>query len=200
MQESLTDTGINLGSGIAGMLAGSAVGRHSLWLGILTLFGSSWYRCDWLTSAGVGMIASNGFGSASSEPSVTGLDGFQDEITLAKERALASLRALGKKTYIDKFSPDLAQKLNLGALEDSPTVYVGSEDTGFDTQEVDEIIRQLESGNAEVLFTEDPHVSGQPIAELEGAIGNLDIRELDGVDATGPDAAALDAMELNAVA
>lgn len=200
MQESLTDTGIKLGSGIAGMLAGSAVGRHSLWLGILTLFGSSWYRYDWLTSAGVGMIASNGFGNPSPEPSVAGLtrpgiDGFQDEIAQAKERAIASLKALGKKTYLDKFSPDLAQKLNLGALGDSPMVFVGSEEASFDTQEVDEIIRQLESGDSEALLSEGSLVSGQPIAELEGTIGNVDIRELNGVDAT-----ELDAMELNAVA
>jgi hypothetical protein len=196
MQTSLKDTGIHLGSGIAGMLAGSAVGRHSLWLGVLTLFGSSWYRYDWLTSAGVAMIASNGFGNNNSEAStVQGMDGFQDELTLAKERAIASLKALGKKTYLDKFSPDLAQKLNLGTLEDSLPVFVSSEAVDFDTQEVDEIIRQLESGESEALLSEGADVSGQPIAELEGGIGNLDIRELDGTDATG-----LDAMELNAVA
>ena len=199
MQESLTDTGINLGSGIAGMLAGSAVGRHSLWLGVLTLFGSSWYRYDWLTSAGVGMIASNGFGSTS-EVTVTGIDGFQDELTLAKERALASLKALGKKTYIDKFSPDLAQKLHLGALEDSPMVYVGSEGSGFDTQEMDEIIRQLEQGDSEALLSEGIDVSGQSIAELEGTIGNVDIRELNGADVVALNATELDALELNAVA
>ena len=195
MQESLKDTGINLGSGIAGMLAGSAVGRHSLWLGLLTLFGSSWYRYDWLTSAGVGMIASNGFGGPAPEASVHGIDGFQDEIAQAKERAMASLKALGKKTYLDKFSPSLAQKLDLGVLEDSPMLFVGNQEDSFDTQEVDEIIRQLESGDAEALLSERPVVSGQPIAELEGTIGNLDIRELNGVDAT-----ELDAMELNAVA
>ena len=195
MQESLKDTGINLGSGIAGMLAGSAVGRHSLWLGLLTLFGSSWYRYDWLTSAGVGMIASNGFGGPAPEAPVPGIDGFQDEIAQAKERAMASLKALGKKTYLDKFSPSLAQKLDLGVLEDSPMLFVGSQEDSFDTQEVDEIIRQLESGDAEALLSERPVISGQPIAELEGTIGNLDIRELNGVDAT-----ELDAMELNAVA
>lgn len=195
VKDSLLETGKNLGSGLVGMVAGSAAGRHALWLGAATIFGGAWYSYDWLTSAGVGMVASNGFAGKQADTSVTGVDGFKDEIENAKNRAFSSLKAIGKKVYLDKLSPSLGQKLGLGALEDSPLVFVGNQvaDQGnFDTSEVDAIIRQLEeglpAGNA-----------GQPIrgngqfagAELNGQIGNLDIEELNGSE---------DALELNAVA
>ena len=73
VKDSLVETGKNLGSGLVGMVAGSAVGRHSLWIGAVTIFGGAWYQHDWLTSAGVGMVASNGFGNRN-EANVSGVD------------------------------------------------------------------------------------------------------------------------------
>ena len=151
-KQSFIETGKNIGSGIVGMLTGSAVGRYSLLVGAATVFSGAYYQKDWLTSLGVGMVASNGFGSPQNVSIDNSVDGFQDELQNAKERATSSLKALGKKLYIDKLSPSLSQKFGLGNLEDSPLVFVGSEvaDTGdFDTSEVDEIIRQLEEGTYE---------------------------------------------------
>ncbi|MBP2831251.1 hypothetical protein J8281_03540 [Aquimarina sp. U1-2] len=183
VKDSLLETGKNMGSGILGMLAGSAVGRHSLWLGAATIFGGAWYQYDWLISAGVGMVASNGFSGSTAETTTEGVDGIKDEVENAKNRALSSLKALGKKIYLDKLSPSIGQKLGLGALEDQPLVFVGSEvaDQGdFDTSEVDEIIRQLEEGNTEAL------INGQP---MSSDLGNNDILELTGSE---------DMTELNA--
>ena len=39
VKNSFIETGKNLGSGLVGMVAGSAVGRHSLWIGTATIFG-----------------------------------------------------------------------------------------------------------------------------------------------------------------
>ena len=193
--DSLLESGKNLGSGLVGMVAGSAVGRHSLWLGTITIFGGAWYRYDWLTSAGVGMVASNGFAGKQADNAVSGLNGFQDEVEKAKNRAISSLKALGKKVYLDKLSPSMGQKLGLGAMEDSPLVFVGGQvvDQGdFDTSEVDAIIRQLEEGippDAEdQSFQGNGDMAG---AELNGQIGNVDIEELNGEE---------DLLELNAVA
>jgi hypothetical protein len=190
IKDSLIETGKNLGSGLVGMVAGSAVGRHSLWIGAATIFGGAWYQYDWLTSAGVGMVASNGFAQRN-EDTPPGLDGFQDEIGNAKNRALSSLKALGKKVYLDKLSPSLSEKLGLNGMEDSEVLMVNGYmgDIGnFDTSEVDEIIRQLENGNADNLI-EQTGFEGSQVGDL-GALGNPDIVELEGTDA----------LELNAVA
>jgi len=196
-KQSFIDTGKNVGSGIVGMLAGSAAGRYSLVAGIATAFGGAYYKKDWITSLGVGMVASNGF-RTKEVATTNGIDGFQDEVSMAKDRALSSLKALGKKLYIDKLSPSLGEKLGLGNLEDSPLVFVGSDvaDTGdFDTSEVDEMIRQLEEGTFEgdtqnvQGFIEGNDFENTP--EIIEGIGNLDIENLQG---------AQDIMELNAVA
>ena len=174
--------------GLLGMIAGSAVGRFSLLAGAATILGGTYFKRDWITSAGVGMVASNGFTGKQPDGSVTGVDGFQEEMENAKHRAISSLKALGKKVYLDKLSPSLGKRLGLGALEDSPMVFVGSQvahQGDFDTSEVDAIIRQLEEGQ--------PIQGGSEIAgtELHGQIGNLDIQELNGTE---------DVLELNAVA
>ena len=187
-KHSFIETGKNLGSGIVGMVAGSAVGRYSLLVGAATAFSGAYYRKDWLTSLGVGMVASNGFKPR--EQTTAGIDGFQDEVSMAKDRAISSLKALGKKLYIDKLSPSMGRRLGLGNLEDSPLVFVGSEvaDTGdFDTSEVDEIIQQLEDGTFE---GDTSQVQGITDGSHIG-IGNLDIESLQG---------GQDITELNAVA
>ncbi|WP_017730710.1 hypothetical protein [Nafulsella turpanensis] len=196
VKESLIETGKKLGSGVVGMLIGSAVGRPSLLVGIVTLFGAAWYKYDWLSAAGVGMVASNGFISKTEEQEMQGMDGLQQEIAGAKNRALSSLKALGKKVYLDKFSPSLAEKMDLGELAaiERPMVFVGSEmvDRGsFDTSEVDEIIRQLEQGNPENITGMNVQGFGSPdISELQGYLGSTDITALAGVDE----------LELNAIA
>ena len=196
VKESLIETGKKLGSGVVGMLIGSAVGRPSLIVGIVTLFGAAWYKYDWLSAAGVGMVASNGFISRVEEQDMQGMDGLQQEIAGAKNRALSSLKALGKKVYLDKFSPSLAEKMDLGELAaiERPMVFVGSEmvDRGsFDTSEVDEIIRQLEQGNPENVTGMNVQGFGNPdISELQGYLGNTDITALAGADE----------LELNAIA
>ena len=196
VKESLVETGKKLGSGVVGMLIGSAVGRPSLLVGIITLFGAAWYKYDWLSAAGVGMVASNGFATKAEEQDMQGMDGLQQEIAGAKNRALSSLKALGKKTYLDKLSPSLAEKLDLGELAatERPMVFVGSEmvDRGsFDTSEVDEIIRQLEQGNPEGVTGINGQGFGNPdISELQGYLGNPDISALSGADE----------LELNAIA
>ena len=197
VKDSLIETGKNLGSGLVGMVAGSAVGRHSLWIGAVTIFGGAWYQHDWLTSAGVGMVASNGFGG--NDNNVSGIDGFQDEISNAKERAISSLKALGKKVYLDKLSPSLGEKLGLGDLEDTTFIMLNDDPeimgelAEFDTSEVDEIIRQLEEGNTDEIvqeeFIEQDEQDFQGTESI-GELGNQDIMELEGTDA----------LELNASA
>ena len=205
VKDSLLELGKNLGSGLVGMVAGSAVGRHSLWVGTITMFGGIWYDFDWATSAGVGMVASNGFGNTKADASVTGMDGFKDEIDNAKNRAISSLKALGKKVYLDKLSPSLGEKLGLGALDEKPLVFVGGQvaDQGdFDTNEVDAIIRQLEEGlPVPVSNTPQPIQGGEFAgAELNGQIGNLDIQELNGAEDMLELDGSEDALELNTVA
>lgn len=197
-KKSFIETGKNLGSGIVGMLAGSAVGRYSLLVGAATVFSGAYYQKDWLTSLGVGMVASNGFGTSQTQQTENGIEGFQDELANAKDRATSSLKALGKKLYLDKLSPSLSQKFGLGNLEDSPLVFVGSEvaDMGnFDTSEVDEIIRQLEEGSYEGSEEPIQGITQQGILNEDvsgiNEFGNLDAEELQGGN---------DIMELNAVA
>lgn len=179
IKDSLVETGKNLGSGLIGMVTGSALGRHSLWTGALTIFGGAWYHHDWLTSIGVGMVASNGF-SSPNEPSTSGIDGFQDELTNAKDRAVASLKALGKKVYLDKISPEMGEKLGLGELEDADLIFLDgqlNEPVEFDTSEVDEIIQQLEEGDTDQLIQED--FEDEQDEFMEGAEDALDLENGD---------------------
>ena len=193
-KQSFIETGKNLGSGIVGMVAGSAVGRYSLLVGAATIFSGAYYQKDWVTALGVGMVASNGW-QGGAPKNTNGIEGFQDEIENAKDRAISSLKALGKKFYIDKLSPSLAQKIGLGNLEDSPLVFVGSDiaDTGdFDTSQVDQIIQQLEDGTytGDTPIVQGITAGGYDDASVTG-FGNIDIESLEG---------GADIMELNAVA
>lgn len=180
VKNSLVNVGKHLGSGVLGMVAGSYVGRHSLVIGALTIFGGAYYDKDWVTSAGVGM-AFSGMSSSKKEAATQGIDGITDEMELAKDRAFTSLKTLGKKLYLDKFSPMMAQKLSLGELENRPLVFVGSQmaDQGdFDTSEVDEIIRKIEAGTP--LPTAD--ISGRLYGDDTSDIGNIDILDLNGAE------------------
>ena len=187
-KDSLLEVGKHLSTGVLGMVAGSAVGRYSLALGALTIFGGAYYGKDWITSAGVGMAFSNGFGG---KPQATnGVDGFKDNLEDAKDRAITSLKAIGKKLYLDKLSPTMAKKMALGNIEDRPLVFMGSEvaDTGdFDTEEVDEIIRRIEAG--EPLPTVD--IQQDFTGEVNEDMSGIDTMQLNGAE---------DISELNAVA
>ncbi|WP_108866870.1 hypothetical protein [Aquimarina aquimarini] len=193
-KNSFLEVGKHLSTGVLGMVAGSAIGRHSLIIGALTIFGGAYYGKDWLTSAGVGIAFSNGFGG---KPKTTnGIDGIKDDLEEAKDRAVTSLKAIGKKLYLDKFSSSMAKKLSLGNLEeDRPLVFMGSEvvDEGdFDTSEVDEIIRKIEAG--EPVPTADVHqdyVEGFDGEMITEDMSGIDINQLDGID---------DISELNAMA
>ncbi len=192
-KNSLLEVGKHLSTGVLGMVAGSAVGRYSLVLGALTVFGGAYYGKDWIISSGVGMAFSNGFGGT---PKTTnGIDGIQDNIEEAKDRALTSLKAIGKKLYLDKISPSMAQKLSLGNLEDRPLVFMGSEiaDEGdFDTSEVDEIIQKIEAG--ESIPTAD--IQQDFVEGFDGGIEGMDFGSIDVTELNG----AEDISELNAVA
>ncbi len=192
-KDSLLEVGKHLTTGVIGMVAGSAVGRYSLVLGALTIFGGAYYGKDWIISSGVGMAFSNGFGKKA--VATNGIDGIKDNLDEARDRAVTSLKAIGKKLYLDKLSPALAQKLSLGNLEDRPLVFMGSEvaDQGdFDTSEVDEIIQKIEMG--EPLPTADiqeDFIEGFDDDMGEMDFGSIDITELNGAE---------DISELNAVA
>ena len=192
-KDSLLEVGKHLSTGVLGMVAGSAVGRYSLALGALTIFGGAYYGKDWITSAGVGMAFSNGFGT---KPQATnGINGINDNIDEAKDRTINSLKAIGKKLYLDKLSPSLAQKLSLGNIEDRPLVFMGSEvvDTGdFDTTEVDEIIRKIEAGEQlPTIDLQQDFANGFDGEMMAEDVGGIDMMELNGAE---------DISELNAVA
>ncbi len=190
VKNSVLDVGKHLSSGVLGMVAGSYVGRHSLIIGALTIFGGAYYEKDWITTAGATM-AFSGMARSKDSQTTQGIDGIRDEMEDAKDRAVTSLKAIGKKLYLDKLSPSLAQKLSLGNIEDRPLVFMGSEviDEGdFDTQEVDDIIQRIEAG--EPLPTADIVEGLEGDIEMED-IGNIDIEALNGAE---------DITELNAVA
>ncbi len=198
-KDSLLEVGKHLTTGVLGMVAGSAVGRYSLALGALTIFGGAYYGKDWIISSGVGMAFSNGFSKRN--PTTNGIDGIKDELDEAKDRAVTSLKAIGKKLYLDKLSPSMAQKLSLGNIEDRPLVFMGSDiaDEGdFDTSEVDEIIQKIEAG--EPIPTADIHddyIEGMEDTTADmGDIDGMDIGNIDSLELHG----AEDISELNAVA
>ncbi|WP_271785287.1 hypothetical protein [Aquimarina algiphila] len=192
-KDSLLEVGKHLTTGVLGMVAGSAVGRYSLALGALTIFGGAYYGKDWIISSGVGMAFSNGFGKKAE--ATNGIDGIKDNLDEAKDRAVTSLKAIGKKLYLDKLSPAMAQKLSLGNLEDRPLVFMGSEvvDEGdFDTSEVDEIIQKIEAGEPiPTVDLQEDFVEG-----IDGEVGEMDFGSLDIEQLHG----AEDISELNAVA
>ena len=192
-KDSLLEVGKHLSTGVLGMVAGSAVGRYSLALGALTIFGGAYYGKNWITSAGVGMAFSNGFGTK--QAPTNGINGINENIDDAKDRTINSLKAIGKKLYLDKLSPSLAQKLSLGNIEDRPLVFMGSEvaDTGdFDTTEVDEIIRKIEAGEQlPTIDLQQDFANGFDGEMMAEDVGGIDMMELNGAE---------DISELNAVA
>ncbi|KAA1244521.1 hypothetical protein [Aquimarina sp. RZ0] len=191
-KDSLLEVGKHLSTGVLGMVAGSAIGRYSLAVGALTIFGGAYYGKDWITSAGVGMAFSNGF--TGKPQNTNGVDGIKDNLDDAKDRAVTSLKAIGKKLFLDKLSPSLAQKLALGNIEDRPLVFMGSEvaDTGdFDTSEVDEIIRKIEAGEQLPTIDIQQDFANGFEGSMTEDISGIDTMQLNGAE---------DITELNAVA
>ncbi len=193
VKDSLLDVGKHLSSGVLGMVSGSYVGRHSLILGALTIFGGAYYQKDWIVTAGATM-AFSGMAKSGDPQTTQGMDGVKDDLEEAKDRAVTSLKAIGKKLYLDKLSPSLAQKLSLGNLEDRPLVFMGSEvvDEGdFDTSEVDDIIQRIEAG--------DPLPTADIQNVIEGVDGDMTSEDFGNIDMDALDGAE-DIRELNAIA
>lgn len=105
IKNSAIETGKDLVIGvIAGGFAGAAIGRPSLIVGFLTSGIGHYLDNKLLTSAGLGMMASNSFVPKTMQ-GIEGLDGLEG----VKERVQAFKETLTYKTYLDK-----VKALNVG--------------------------------------------------------------------------------------
>lgn len=98
IKNSAIETGKDLIIGVvAGGFAGAAIGRPSLIVGFLTSGIGHYLDNRLLTSAGLGMMASNSFVPKSMQ-GIEGLEGLEG----VKERVQAFKEILAHKTYLDK--------------------------------------------------------------------------------------------------
>lgn len=98
VKNSAIETGKDLLIGvIAGGCVGAAVGRPSLLIGFITSGVGHYLDNRLLTSAGLGMMASNNFVSKSVQ-GIEGLEGLEG----VKERLQAFKESLAEKVYLDK--------------------------------------------------------------------------------------------------
>lgn len=173
----LTASGINIASGLGGVVVGSALGTWpSLLAGLATTLAGAYYEKPWLTTGGVAMMTSIAPNLKRQEDSV---DGFKDEMSEAKDRVFNTLKMLGRKIMLHKVSDEMAKNLELSGAEDGILLEGGfGAMDDFDTSEVDEIIRQLEEGNADHLVEEGSYTDGF----VEGFDG-VDMAEVNGLDA-----------------
>ena len=173
----LTASGINIASGLGGVVVGSALGTWpSLLAGLATTLAGAYYEKPWLTTGGVAMRTSIAPNLKRQEDSV---DGFKDEMSEAKDRVFNTLKMLGRKIMLHKVSDEMAKNLELSGAEDGILLEGGfGAMDDFDTSEVDEIIRQLEEGNADHLVEEGSYTDGF----VEGFDG-VDMAEVNGLDA-----------------
>lgn len=172
----LTESGLNIAGGLGGVLVGSALGTWpSLLAGLATTLAGAYYDKSWAMTGGVAMMTSIS-PKIKQEQEV---DGFKDEVSEAKDRVFNTLKMLGRKIMLHKVSPEMAKNLELNGAEDSILLEGAFGATGeFDTSEVDEIIRQLEEGNADQLIEESSYTNGF----MEGFDG-VDMAEINGLDA-----------------
>ncbi|GGA89995.1 hypothetical protein [Puia dinghuensis] len=99
MIQTAVETGKDLLVGVVGGgLAGAAIGKSSLLVGILVTGAGHFTNNRIVQLLGVGMMASNGFQS-SSQGTTSGLDGFDG----IKDRLLAYKDSFSQKFYLDKF-------------------------------------------------------------------------------------------------
>lgn len=120
--------------GLAGGLAGAAVGKHSLWIGFLASAAGNYMGQPLISTAGIGMMASGGY-QAMSSGSVSGLGGteeakqrikafganlkerfFLDKIIKPKEAAKTGTNGLGNVQYF-KYPHNVEKELDMGALD-----------------------------------------------------------------------------------
>lgn len=118
--ENLTDAGLAVLSSVLGMVLGAGLGRWSFLVGAGgTLIAVAWgekKQQAWAIPGFAGMIASNGFPSKKNEAEATdeavsgiGLlpipEGHAVEVANGKTRMINSIRAFGKKLYLDNGHP-----------------------------------------------------------------------------------------------
>ena len=172
----LTASGLNIASGLGGVVVGSALGTWpSLLAGLATTLAGAYYDKPWAMTGGVAMMTSIAPNLKKQEDSV---DGFKDEVSDAKDRVFNTLKMLGRKIMLHKVSPEMAKNLELSGAEDGMLLEGFGTMGDFDTSEVDEIIRQLEEGNADQLIDGSSYTNGF----IEGFDG-VDSMEVNGLDA-----------------
>jgi hypothetical protein len=91
---------------------------------------------------------------APKQSDVKGLNGFEGEMENAKQRTVNFLKNLGRKTYIDKISPEVAEKIGLGNVD-----YFTSDNAGkqLSQEEVERILQDVATrGGAEKLLSNAP--------------------------------------------
>ncbi|MBL6445727.1 hypothetical protein JMN32_05365 [Fulvivirga sp. 29W222] len=156
---------------------GSALGTWpSLLAGLTTTLVGAYYDKPWAMTGGVAMMTSIAPQLKKPGAQQESVEGFEDEMEGAKNRVLNTLKVLGRKIMLHKVSPEMAKNMELSGAE---VLYgsMGAADD-FDTSEVDEIIRQLESGN---VVNEGSYTSGY-MDGIEGFEG-VDMAEINGLDA-----------------
>lgn len=146
------DTAFALGAGLAGGLAGAAIGRPSLGVGIATTIGGAVMRSfkqtkafSWpLMVAGMAMAVSPGPKEEPTTAEVSGLSGLEGSMADAKERAISFMKGLGKKTYIDKVAPEFAVKMGLQGLGNA-RVFLPEMSTEMAEAQVNKIIYDMQN-------------------------------------------------------
>ena len=99
---------------LGGGLIGSAIGRPSLAIGLITTGTGHYTQNRLLTLLGIGMMAANGFQKSKAVNGLEGLDG-------VKERLMAYKENFSEKLYLDKFikqkSKEAAATNGIGELQ-----------------------------------------------------------------------------------
>lgn len=98
------------GVAIVGAAAGSTLGRYALVATIATIGASAYFKQPLGFTAGAAMLAGVSLAGAAEKPATDGT--FTAE---AKENAMSFGRGLGLGVFIDKFAPDAAAKIGIGA-------------------------------------------------------------------------------------
>lgn len=128
--------------GLAGGAAGAAVGKHSLWIGLLASAAGNYMGQPLISTVGIGMMASGGYQLTGS--SVSGLGGteeakqrikafgtnlkerlFLDKIIKPKEAVKTGTNGLGNVQYF-KYPHSAEKELDMGALDEIEREIAGS--------------------------------------------------------------------------
>jgi hypothetical protein len=177
VKNTVFETGKDLLVGVlGGGLVGSAIGKPSLLVGILTT-GIGHYSGNRLAQLfGLGLMASNGFQKNASVNGVDNMDGMDG----IKDRVLAYRDSFAQKFYIDKFLKKKAATTTVGAIPGTEDVgdvqYFNYGDSMGDLAALDDIEQQL----ADSALAYQQQITGpdmEPVGDLE-PIGELaDVEE-----------------------